>query len=121
MEKIFTELIDRVSDERRVLADKIHLHLITEFPNLATLVSWGLPTYKLGKQWISLNYNKLGVVLYSCRTDLVGKFKVQHPEMKTGKGCIHLNLKKPIPFEDLFNLLKEILTTSHPETTEKEK
>lgn len=121
MEHTFNELIGRVTDERRALADKIHAYLTKELPGIATLVSWGLPTYKLGKEWISLNYNKLGVVVYSCRTDLVGRFKLSHPELKMGKGCIHLNLKKPIPFDDLFSLLKEILSTSYHETTQKEK
>ncbi len=121
MEKTFTELFESVADERKNLADKIHAYLTKEIPDLATQISWGMPTYKLGKQWISMNYNKLGVVLYSCRTDLVGRFKAQHPELKTGKGCIHLNLKKPIPYNDLFSLLKDILSTPHPETPEKEK
>jgi hypothetical protein len=82
--------IDGVTAEHRPLFDRIHGLILRTHPDVAVVLSYRIPTYKLGGRRLYLGVWKHGVSIYGWQQDQDGGFVARHPDLKTSTGTIRL-------------------------------
>jgi uncharacterized protein YdhG (YjbR/CyaY superfamily) len=98
--------IERATDDRRALYDKLHEIILKQYPK-ADLVMWyGVPTYKTKTGRVCLAFWKSGVTLSSYDAAHVAEFKAQHPEIKAGTVSVSFKASDKIPLAALKNVIK---------------
>ena len=66
----------------------IHKQILQLYPDIDVDMSYNMPTYKRGNGWVALASLKNYISLYTCSESHLEKYRLKHPEQKTGKGCI---------------------------------
>ena len=90
MDKDVQDYIDAIDPACRPLFDRLH-HLILEVrPDAAVVLSYKMPTYKIGRRRFHVGVWRHGVSLYGWGRDHAADFTARHPELKTSKGTIQL-------------------------------
>ena len=82
--------IDGLDPRHRPLFDRVHRLILTAHPEADVVLSYKIPTYKVGGRRLYLGAWKHGVSIYGWRQDRDGGFTARHPELKTSKGTIQL-------------------------------
>jgi uncharacterized protein YdhG (YjbR/CyaY superfamily) len=90
MDAAVKEYIDAIRPEHRPLFDRIHRLILTEHPEAAVVLSYQIPTYKVGKRRLYLGVWKHGVSIYGWKEGDATSFTARHPELRTSKGTIRL-------------------------------
>ena len=86
------EYIDSISPEHRPLFDRLHRLVLEAVPQAALVISYRIPTYKLGRRRLYLGAWKHGVSIYGWGQGRDAGFTDRHPELKSGKGTIQLRV-----------------------------
>ena len=82
--------VEAIAPEFRHLFDRVH-RLVTQLHPEATLVlSYKMPTYKVGKRRLHVGVWKHGLSLYGWHQGEETAFVSAHPGVKTSKGTIRL-------------------------------
>ena len=89
--------VDAVTDERRLLFDKLHALIMGLYPDAEVVMWYRIPTYRAKSAWVGLGYYKDGVSLYTNGPHHLAEFKAEYPGIKTGKGSINLKVTAAIP------------------------
>jgi Domain of unknown function (DU1801) len=80
---------DEMDSEHRPLFDHLHQLIVAACPGAEVVLSYGMPTYRIGRRRLSIGSWKHGLSLYlSPNRD--GGFSARHPELAAGKGTIKL-------------------------------
>ena len=80
---------DEMDSEHRPLLDRLHLLTMATCPDAEVTLSYGMPTYRIGRRRLNIGAWKHGLSLYvSPNRD--GGFSARHPELAAGKGTIKL-------------------------------
>jgi uncharacterized protein YdhG (YjbR/CyaY superfamily) len=82
--------IDAIEPEHRPLFDRIHRLILDAFPDATVVVSYQMPTYKVGNRRLYVATWKHGVSVYGWKQDDASGFAARHPGLVTGKGTIRL-------------------------------
>jgi len=82
--------IDGIAPEHRPLVDRLHGLVLEAHPDAALVLSYKMPTYKLGSRRLFLGVWKHGVSIYGWDQGRDGGFTARHPELKTSTGTIQL-------------------------------
>ena len=82
--------IDGIPPEHRPLFDRLHRLVLEAHPDAAVVLSYQIPTYKLGRQRLFLGVWKHGVSVYGWQEGRDAGFTERHPELRTSKGTIRL-------------------------------
>lgn len=82
--------IDAIAPGHRALFDRIHRLTLQAYPDAAVVLSYHIPTYKLGRRRLYVGAWKHGISLYGWDQDRDGGFLTRHPELKSGRGTIRL-------------------------------
>jgi hypothetical protein len=82
--------IDGIAAEHRPLFDRLHRLILRADPSVAAVLSYRMPTYKLGGQRLYLGAWRHGMSIYGWRQDQDGGFVARHPALKTSTGTIRL-------------------------------
>jgi hypothetical protein len=90
MDDAVQDYIDAIVPEHRPLFDRLHRLVIEVHPDAAVVLSYRIPTYKVGRRRLFLAVWKHGVSIYGWGQDRDGGFTARHPELKTGSGTIQL-------------------------------
>jgi uncharacterized protein YdhG (YjbR/CyaY superfamily) len=90
MDDAVRDYIDAIAPEHRPLFDRLHRLILEVHPDAAVVLSYQMPTYKVGRQRLFLGVWKHGVSVYGWGQGQDGGFTERHPELKTGKGTIRL-------------------------------
>lgn len=85
--------VDAISPEHRPLFDRVHRLIIEEFPDAAVVLSYKMPTYKLGRRRLFVGAWQHGISMYGWTRGRDSGFLVRHPELKAAKGTIRLRPK----------------------------
>jgi hypothetical protein len=76
---------DGMDAEDRVVFDRLHRLAVTACPCVEVVLSYGMPTYRLGRRRLNIGAWKHGLSLYvSPSRD--GGFSARHPELAAGHG-----------------------------------
>ena len=80
---------DEMDGEYRPVFDRLHRLILAMCPDAELVLSYGMPTYRIGRRRLNIGVWKHGLSLYvSPNRD--GGFSARHPELAAGKGTIKL-------------------------------
>src|SRR4029453_14608761 len=82
--------VEGVPVAHRALFDRVHGLILAAQPDAAVSISYGIPTYTVGRRRLFLGAWKHGISLYGWGQDRDGGFGARHPDLVTGKGTIRL-------------------------------
>ena len=81
---------DGIAPEHRPLFDRLRALVLEVAPGAVEKLSYGMPTYVVGKRKLSLGAWRHGLSLYGWGENRDGGFLERHPELRTSKGTIQL-------------------------------
>jgi uncharacterized protein YdhG (YjbR/CyaY superfamily) len=84
------DYIDAIAPEHRPLFDRLHRLVLEVHPDAVVVLSYQIPTYKVGRRRLFVGVWKHGVSIYGWAQGRDAGFTSRHPELKTGKGTIRL-------------------------------
>jgi hypothetical protein len=82
--------IEGVDPGYRPLFDRVHRLIMTAHPDADVVLSYQMPTYKVGKRRLYVGAWQHGISLYGWGRGHDGGFAERHPELLAGKGTIRL-------------------------------
>jgi uncharacterized protein YdhG (YjbR/CyaY superfamily) len=82
--------IDGIAPENRPLFDRLHRLILEAHSEAAVVLSYQIPTYKVGRHRLFLGVWKHGVSIYGWDQGHDGGFSARHPQLMSGKGTIRL-------------------------------
>lgn len=82
--------IERIPPKNRPLFDRLHDLVMRAHPDAAVVLSYEIPTYKVGDRKIFLGAWSHGVSIYGWGSGGDAGFLERHPQLRTGKGTIKL-------------------------------
>jgi Domain of unknown function (DU1801) len=89
MDEAVRRYCDEMDSDSRPVFDRLHRLVMTMCPDAEVVISYGMPTYRIGRRRLNLGAWKHGLSLYvSPNRD--GGFSARHPELAAGKGTIKL-------------------------------
>jgi uncharacterized protein YdhG (YjbR/CyaY superfamily) len=84
------DYIEAIAPEHRALFDRLHRLVLEAHPDAAVVLSYQMPTYRVGRRRLFLSVWKHGVSIYGWDQGRDAGFTARHPELKSGKGTIQL-------------------------------
>jgi uncharacterized protein YdhG (YjbR/CyaY superfamily) len=84
------DYIDAIAPEYRPLFDRLHRLVLEAQPNAVVVLSYQMPTYKVGDRRLFVGVWKHGVSIYGWGEGRDAGFAARHPELKTSTGTIQL-------------------------------
>lgn len=101
---------DEITSSHRPLFDRLHQLVVDTCPDAEVVLSYGMPTYRVGRRRLNLGAWKHGLSLY-VSPERDGGFSARHPELAAGKGTIRLRADDAarIPDEEFQQLVRAAL------------
>jgi uncharacterized protein YdhG (YjbR/CyaY superfamily) len=90
MDDAVRDYIDAIAPEHRPLFDRLHRLVLEAHPDAAVVLSYQIPTYKVGRRRLFVGVWKHGVSIYGLEQGRDAGFTARHPELRTSKGTIQL-------------------------------
>ena len=90
MDEAVRKYIDAVDPANRPLFDRMHRLIMAAHPDADVVLSYQIPTYKVGKRRLYVGAWQHGISIYGWRPANVPDFLERHPELKTSKGTIQI-------------------------------
>lgn len=87
------EYIDGIAPEHRPLFDRVSGLILEAFPEASPALSYGMPTYQVGKRRLYVGVWQHGLSIYGWGRDRDGGFASGHPELVAGRATIRLRSK----------------------------
>ena len=89
MDEVVRRYRDEMDSEYRPVFDRLHRLIVAACPDAEVVLSYGMPTYRIGRHRLNVGVWKYGLSLY-VSPDRDGGFSARHPELASGKGTIKL-------------------------------
>ena len=111
MDEAVQTYIDAVDPAYRPIFDRVHRLIMTAHPDADVVLSYQIPTYKVGKRRLYVGAWQHGISIYGWGQDRDAGFTARHPALKTGKGTIALRPEDAagIPDDELRDLVRAAL------------
>ena len=90
MDEAVRGYIDAIPGEHRPLFDRLHRLILEAHPDTTVALSYGIPTYRVGRRRLFVGAWKHGLSVYGWQADHDAGFSARHPALLTGKGTIRL-------------------------------
>jgi uncharacterized protein YdhG (YjbR/CyaY superfamily) len=90
MDDAVRDYIAAIAPEHRPLFDRIHRLVLEVHPDASVVLSYQMPTYKVGRRRLFVGVWKHGLSIYGWERGREAGFAGRHPELKTSKGTIQL-------------------------------
>ena len=84
------QYIDAIEPAHRRLFDRVHLLILEARPEAEVVLSYGMPTYRVGRSRLFVAVWKHGVSIYGWAEGRDAGFVARHPDLVSGKGTIKL-------------------------------
>lgn len=110
MEDAVRRYRDQIATEYRPVFDRLDRLITGTCPDAEVVLSYGMPTYRIGRRRLNVGVWEHGLSLYvSPSRD--GGFSGRHPELAAGKGTIKLRPEDAarIPDEEFADLIRAAL------------
>jgi uncharacterized protein YdhG (YjbR/CyaY superfamily) len=104
--------LNGVPEDRKPLVEKIHGLIVGVYPDAKIDMSYRMPTYRVKDGWVAVANQKRYVSLYTCGAHHLAEFKLKHPGIGTGKGCINFNATDPVPVTAVRKVIRHAI--EHP-------
>jgi uncharacterized protein YdhG (YjbR/CyaY superfamily) len=111
MDDAVRDYIEAIDPEHRPLFDRLHRLILEAHPDAAVVLSYQIPTYKVGRQRLFVGAWKHGLSIYGWQQGRDGGFSDRHPDLWTSKGTIQLRPEDAaaIPDDELRDLARSAL------------
>ncbi len=106
MDPAVERYIEEIPASHRPLFDRLQALILERYPHATTTISYGVPTYRVGRARVYLGLWKGGVSLHAVRVEA---FKQRHPAIKTGKGSLNFKLTDTLPEDDIRAVIQQTL------------
>lgn len=83
-------------------------------PDVRVSMRYRMPTFERGANWVAVGNQKHYLSLYTCSAQFLESFRVAHPAIKCGKGCINFRDKDDIPHKDVEDVVRKAFTFQKP-------
>jgi uncharacterized protein YdhG (YjbR/CyaY superfamily) len=105
------DYIDAIPGAHRPLFDRLHQLILAAYPDAAVVLSYKMPTYKVGSGRLYVGAWKHGVSMYGWKQGRDAGFTARHPELMTSSGTVQLRPHDAadIPDEELRDLVRSAL------------
>jgi hypothetical protein len=105
------EYLDAIAPEFRPLFDRISGRILEARPDAEVVISYQIPTYKVGRRRLFVGVWKHGVSIYGWQEGRDGGFVERHSELRTSTGTIRLRPEdaEAISDEELRDLARAAL------------
>jgi uncharacterized protein YdhG (YjbR/CyaY superfamily) len=90
MDEAVRAYIDGIDPAHRPLFDRVHRLILAAHPDAAVMLSYRMPTYKVGRRRLCVGAWQHGISVYGWQQDRDAGFTDRHPELQTSKGTIRL-------------------------------
>jgi uncharacterized protein YdhG (YjbR/CyaY superfamily) len=90
MDEAVRAYIENIPACSRPLFDRLHRLILAAHPEATVVLSYRMPTYKVGRRRLFVGAWKHGVSLYGWQEDRDAGFAARHAELRTSKGTIQL-------------------------------
>ena len=100
MDDVVRSYIDGVDPDHRPVFDRIHRLILAAHPEAAVVLSYQIPTYKVGRRRLYVGAWQHGISIYGWQQGRDGGFTDRHPELRTSKGTIKLRLQDAAAIAD---------------------
>ena len=90
MDETVRKYIDAVDPAHRPLFDRMHRLIMASHPDAEVVLSYQMPTYKVGRRRLYVGAWQHGISIYGWGRGHDGGFADRHPELRTSKGTIRL-------------------------------
>jgi uncharacterized protein YdhG (YjbR/CyaY superfamily) len=111
MDDAVRDYVEAIDPEHRPLFDRLHRLILEANPDAAVVLSYQIPTYKVGRRRLFVGAWKHGLSIYGWQRGQDAGFSDRHPELLTSKGTIQLRPEAAaaIPDDELRNLARAAL------------
>ena len=111
MDAVVRDYIDAIVPEHRPLFDRLHRLVLEAHPDAAVVLSYKIPTYKVGSRRLFLGVWRHGVSIYGWDQGRDAGLTARHPQLKTGKGTLQLRPQDAaiIPDDEFRDLVRAAL------------
>jgi uncharacterized protein YdhG (YjbR/CyaY superfamily) len=109
MDTAVQSYIDAIPESKRPLFDHLQSLILELYPDAEIVISYQIPTYKVGRGRVWLGLWKSGVSLHGVDVET---FKQRHPSIKTGKGSLNFKLPDELPEADIREVIKRAISRS---------
>lgn len=101
---------DELDSEQQPMFDRLHRLIVATCPGAEVVLSYQMPTYRIGRRRLNVGAWKHGLSLY-VSPDRDGGFSTRHPDLASGKGTIKLRPADAarIPDAELQDLVRAAL------------
>jgi uncharacterized protein YdhG (YjbR/CyaY superfamily) len=100
MDDAVAAYLDAITPEHRPLFDRVHALILDAQPDAAVSMSYGMPTYTVGKRRFHLGVWRHGLSVYGVGADRDAGFGARHQEMVGPRGTIKVRLADAAAIED---------------------
>jgi uncharacterized protein YdhG (YjbR/CyaY superfamily) len=90
MDEAVRDYIAGIDQASRPLFDRVHQLILAAYPDVAVVISYQIPTYRVGRRRLHVGAWRHGVSIYGWPQGSEAAFAARHPALKTGKGTIRL-------------------------------
>jgi len=111
MDDAVRSYIDAIDTAHRPLFDRLHRLVLQAYPDATVVLSYQMPTYRVGRRRLFLGVWKHGVSIYGWDRGRDAGFTARHPELKTSRGTIQLRPEAAagIPDDEFRDLVRAAL------------
>jgi len=105
------DYIDAITPGHRALFDRLHRLILAAHPGAAVIMSYQIPTYKVGNRRLYVGAWKHGLSLYGWQQGRDAGFTARHPALISGQATIRLRPEDAadIPDAELLDLVRAAL------------
>ncbi|WP_308013842.1 iron chaperone [Streptantibioticus parmotrematis] len=104
--------VDAIPAEHRPLFDRVDRLVRQACPEASVGISYGMPTYRVGRRRLHLGVWSHGVSLYGWQPARNADFTARHPELLSGKATLRIRPEDAaaIPDDELTELVAQALS-----------
>lgn len=102
--------LDGIASEHRPLFDRLHRLILGAYPEAGLVLSYGMPTYRVGDRKLHVGVWQHGISIYGWDRDRGAAFASRHPNLIKGKGTIQLRSRDAADITD--DELSELIRAS---------
>lgn len=109
MAKPILDDIAQMPESRRARGAALHRLVATLFPKATMDMSYKMPTYRVGENFIAWGNKKSHLSVYTCSAQRIADFRLRHPEIRSGVGCLNFRDADDVPLADLKRVVRNAL------------
>lgn len=90
MDDAVRSYMETIVPEHRALFDRLHRLILSVHPDASVVISYQMPTYKVGNHRLYVGAWKHGISMYGWQRDRSVDVLARYPALRTSKGTIQL-------------------------------